>query len=384
MSDRPVVLIVDDHPENLLALEAVLETVDVDIVRANSGEDALRRLLTDEVAVIILDVQMPGLDGFETAAHIKRREKTKRIPIIFLTAISTEMTHALRGYATGAVDYLAKPFEPEVLQAKVSVFVELYRHARVIEEQRELLAKQLEELTHTQEILARQTVELERSNAELERFATVVADDLSEPMYLVAGFLDLLRGNHAESLDESGQLMMQKADEGAQKLFERVDELLLYAKAPLEVHHAEPVKLTDVVDGVLRTLAGRISVSGVTVTTDPLPHVLGDPWQLARLFTHVVGRSIDQPGTSEVHIAVSRSDDRWTLAVHDDGENVSEADLPNLLSLMAARDATPDDRPRLDLPIARRIVERHGGSMAVQSMPGRGTTITFTLPAAGT
>jgi CheY-like chemotaxis protein len=137
------ILLVDDRPENLLALEAILSSLNQELIRAESGEEALKRLLTDEYAVILLDVQMPGLDGFETATHIKRREKTKDIPIIFLTAISNEPHHAFRGYAAGAVDYMAKPFDPWVLRAKVSVFIELYEKNRQLREQADLLRRQL-------------------------------------------------------------------------------------------------------------------------------------------------------------------------------------------------------------------------------------------------
>jgi CheY-like chemotaxis protein len=142
-SGKAKILLVDDRPENLLALEAILSSLNQELVRADSGEEALKRLLTDEFAVILLDVQMPGLDGFETATHIKRREKTKDIPIIFLTAISNEPHHAFRGYAAGAVDYMAKPFDPWVLRAKVSVFIELYEKNRQLREQADLLRRQL-------------------------------------------------------------------------------------------------------------------------------------------------------------------------------------------------------------------------------------------------
>ena len=137
------ILLVDDRPENLLALEAILVSLGQTLVRASSGEEALKALLADDYAVILLDVQMPGMDGFETAAHIKRRERTRDIPIIFLTAISREPQHAFRGYSAGAVDYLAKPFDPWVLRAKVAVFVDLYRKTRQVREQAELLAGQV-------------------------------------------------------------------------------------------------------------------------------------------------------------------------------------------------------------------------------------------------
>jgi CheY-like chemotaxis protein len=143
VADRAKILLVDDRPENLVALEAVLGALDQTLVRANSGEEALKALLTDDFAVILLDVQMPGLDGFETAAHIKRRERTKDIPIIFLTAVSNGPHHTFRGYAAGAVDYLSKPFDPWILRAKVSVFVELHRKNQLLREQAALLAQRL-------------------------------------------------------------------------------------------------------------------------------------------------------------------------------------------------------------------------------------------------
>jgi CheY-like chemotaxis protein len=145
VADRAKILLVDDRPENLVALEAVLGALDQTLVRANSGEEALKALLTDDFAVILLDVQMPGLDGFETAAHIKRRERTKDIPIIFLTAVSNGPHHTFRGYAAGAVDYLAKPFDPWILRAKVSVFVELHRKNLLLKEQSALLSGRLAE-----------------------------------------------------------------------------------------------------------------------------------------------------------------------------------------------------------------------------------------------
>jgi CheY-like chemotaxis protein len=144
MVQKAKILLVDDRPENLLALEAILSALDQTLVRASSGEEALKALLTDDFAVILLDVQMPGMDGFETAAHIKRRERTRDIPIIFLTAINHGPHHTFRGYAAGAVDYISKPFDPWVLRAKVSVFVELYMKNVQLREQASLLRSRLE------------------------------------------------------------------------------------------------------------------------------------------------------------------------------------------------------------------------------------------------
>ena len=144
MTNKARILLVDDRGENLVALEAILSSLNQVLVPVRSGEEALKALLVEEFAVILLDVVMPGMDGFETAAHIKRRPKTRDVPIIFLTAASAEPDHAFRGYAAGAVDYISKPFDPWVLRAKVSVFVELYTKNRQLREQAELLRSRLD------------------------------------------------------------------------------------------------------------------------------------------------------------------------------------------------------------------------------------------------
>ena len=139
------VLLVDDHEENLVALEAVLEPLGCRLAKARSGEEALKALLQAEFAVILLDVQMPGLDGFETAELIRGRERTRAVPIIFVTAISKEPHHVFRGYGAGAVDYLFKPYEAVVLRSKVEVFVELYERGRAIAEREALVRATFED-----------------------------------------------------------------------------------------------------------------------------------------------------------------------------------------------------------------------------------------------
>jgi CheY-like chemotaxis protein len=139
------ILLVDDRPENLLALEAILSVFDHELVRASSGDEALKALLTQDFAVILLDVSMPEMDGLETAAHIKSRERTRDVPIIFLTAVHPDAEHAFRGYSAGAVDYVSKPFDPWVLRAKVAVFVDLYCKRQQLQEQAALLRSRLDD-----------------------------------------------------------------------------------------------------------------------------------------------------------------------------------------------------------------------------------------------
>ncbi|MEI7032968.1 response regulator [Streptomyces pratensis] len=180
MVQKAKILLVDDRPENLLALEAILSALDQTLVRASSGEEALKALLTDDFAVILLDVQMPGMDGFETAAHIKRRERTRDIPIIFLTAINHGPHHTFRGYAAGAVDYISKPFDPWVLRAKVSVFVELYMKNCKLREQAALLRLQLEGDGHTGGEPAGLLAELSARLAAVEEQAEALSKQLDD------------------------------------------------------------------------------------------------------------------------------------------------------------------------------------------------------------
>ena len=169
--DLADILIVDDRVENLIALEAILEQLGQRIERAASGEEALRHLLTKDYAVIVLDVQMPGLNGFETAQLIKSRERSKHIPIIFLTAISKEERYVFQGYSVGAVDYMFKPFEPDILRSKVAVFVELYQKTRQLQKQGDLLR----EAEH-RELTLRHAAELAASEARLAEIVNSAMD----------------------------------------------------------------------------------------------------------------------------------------------------------------------------------------------------------------
>ena len=158
VADLAKALLVDDRRDNLMALEAILQGLPVQAVAVESGEAALKQLLVDDFAVILLDAQMPNMDGFETASHIKRRERTRHVPILFLTAADRDAQLALRGYAVGAVDYLTKPFDPWVLRAKVSIFVELWTKTQQLRAQAEATREreaQWQRLTDTVDEAAR-------------------------------------------------------------------------------------------------------------------------------------------------------------------------------------------------------------------------------------
>jgi PAS domain S-box-containing protein len=216
------VLLVDDRPENLLALEAILEPLRRNLLYAHSGEEALRQLLLHDVAVILLDVQMPVLDGFETATLIKQRERTKHIPIIFVTAISKDDEHVFRGYSAGAVDYVFKPFNPEVLRSKVAVFIELHEKTEQLGQQAELLKEQeLAELRRESEERYRFLAEAQPDqiwtampNGELDYVNQRVLDyfDTSFSEHVAGGWTDV---THPEDLPRTLRLWQQALDTGS-------------------------------------------------------------------------------------------------------------------------------------------------------------------------
>ena len=216
------ILLVDDRPENLLALEAILEPLEQKLIYAHSGEEALRQLLRHDVAVILLDVQMPLLDGFETAELIKQRERTRHIPIIFVTAISKEEEHVFRGYSAGAVDYVFKPFNPDVLRSKVGVFIELYAKTEQLREQAELLKEQeLADLRRESEERYRFLAEAQPDqiwtampNGELDYVNQRVLDyfDTSFSELVAAGWLDVI---HPDDLPHTLKAWQQALETGA-------------------------------------------------------------------------------------------------------------------------------------------------------------------------
>lgn len=372
MTGVPRVLLVDDRPDNLLALRAVLEPLGYELVEASSGEEALRHLLVDEFAVIVLDVQMPVLDGFETARLIKRRERTRHVPIIFLTAISGEPDHYLRGYESGAVDYVYKPFEPEILRAKVNVLAELWSRGATIERQRAELAERLVALNHANEALARQTTELERSNAALERFAMVAGNEVREPLHSVAGLLDLLEQRHGDGLVPEARLLVVRAAAGTQRAMTVVGSLLEYARATTGELDRQPLALGEVVAQAISELRPALEAAGGKVLADGLSEVTGDRRALVRLFVNLFDNALRYRSRAapEVKVTAAREGSRWRVAVSDNGQGVDPSELPRLFTVWGRG---------LGLAMCRRIVERHGGTIWAEPGEMGGTTVHFEL-----
>jgi len=358
------ILLVDDRPENLVALAAALRPLNQELVSAQSGEEALRCLLNDDFAVILLDVQMPGMDGFETAAEIKERERSRHIPIIFLTAISRELHQQLRGYEVGAVDYIAKPFDPWVLRSKVAVFVDLYDKTRRVEEQ---------------------AAQLARSNNELEQFAEIVSHDLRNPLVSVVGYLQMLGDGSAGELPGDAKEFVERSLRAAESMGALIDDLLSYALAGKAVGTLRATDSSQAVDRALSNLHADIETAGATIKANPLPVVRADSSQLTRLFQNLIGNSVkyrsdDRP--LEVAIDAERDADQWTFSISDNGSGLVSEEAGSVFT-MFYRGSSAQGRPGsgIGLAICKKVVEGHGGRIWAEPGDGGGTVVRFTLPA---
>ena len=240
------VLIVDDEPAGLLAMQSVLAAPGRLLVLARSGREALRSMLDQDFAVVLLDVRMPGFDGIETARMIRSRPRSAATPIIFLTGMASDDAQMSLGYEVGAVDYVLKPFNPAILDSKVAVFVELYRTTRELLRQsvRTREAERRRDLAEAQNRI----LELSRSNTQLEQFAYAASHDLREPLRMIGSYVQLLAERYAEHFDETADQWIGHAVDGVERMTLMIDGLLEVAQVGGVEGTLEPTDMSAAFD----------------------------------------------------------------------------------------------------------------------------------------
>ena len=370
------ILIVDDNRESTLALAAILEGPDREILKAYSGEDALKHLLHHDFGVILLDVRMAGMDGYETADVIRSRPKTRDVPIIFLTSYNKEDAQVVRGYAHGAVDYIFKPVIPDVLKSKVNVFLELYRRT-------EALKTKNAELELAEKELARRVEELARSNAELERFAYVASHDLKEPLRMVTSYTKLLASRYEGKLDQDANDFIAFAVDGASRMEQLIHDLLSYSRAGERNNMSKFVNCEEALNDALENLKTAMDECRATVTHDPLPTVNGDTTQLIQVFQNLIGNGVKfrSDRSPSIHVSARQQGEEWLFCVQDNGIGIEAQYLDRIFVLfqrLHGREEYPGTG--IGLAICKKIVETHGGRIWVESEFGKGSTFCFTLP----
>jgi len=394
------ILLVDDRPANLLALETILEDLGQDLVKATSGKEALRYLLNNDFAVILLDVKMPEMDGFETAALIRERERSRHTPILFVTAHKDD-EHLFRGYYAGAVDFLYKPINPEVLRSKVTVFVELSRkneqlrhHAEMLEQRNAELERAIRERQKAEEEIRRLNAELElrvrertgelvRANEELRQFGYAASHDLREPLRTVASYTQLLTRRFDDKFDAEAREFMAYIVDSVHRMDSLLSDLLAYSHQLNATDQAfSLVDSEAVLAGVLMNLDSSIRETGAEVTHDPLPTVTSDFVQLGQVFQNLIGNSIKYRSEAppRIHISAKENEDDWEFSFKDNGMGIDPRYHEQIFGIFKRLHGREYPGTGIGLALVKRIVERHGGRIWVESEAGKGATFRFTLP----
>ena len=408
MADRVNILIVDDEPKNLLVLETVLDDPGYRLVRANSGEEALLHLMAQEFAVLVLDVRMPGMTGFELAHLIKERKKTARVPIIFLTAYYNEDQHILEGYGSGAVDYLHKPVNTSVLRSKVAVFAELHRKGHALEVANAALQAEVAErrraesrLNELNESLDRRVTErtnaLQASEAQLrdaarrkDEFLATLAHELRNPLAPVRNAVQVLRLKGLSTPESKwGYELIDRQVQAMSRLIDDLMDVSRINQGKLELRR-ERVNVADLLEAAVESTRPLIDECQhrLTLALPSEPLLLdADPTRMAQAFTNLLNNAakyMDRGGLIEV--GVRRLGDEVVLNVKDGGIGIAADRLDNVFEMFSqVESALARSRGGLGigLSLTRRLVEMHGGSVTARSAGlGLGSELEVRLPLA--
>lgn len=370
-------LIVDDLPENLLALDALVRGPGRIVFQATSADAALALMLEHEFALAILDVQMPGMNGFELAEMMRSTERTRHIPIIFVSAAGREMDYAFRGYESGAVDFLQKPLDGYVVISKVNVFVDLHRHRKA--------------LKHEMDALAAAHRELERAVRMRDDFMSMVSHELRTPLntlYLETQVrkLHLSRGNMAHFEADKLPAMIERDQRQIQNMVRLIDDMLDVTRLRSGALSIQPrhVDLSALARGVVESLAQQAEAAGSELQLVAPTPVEGswDEFRIEQVLTNLLTNALRYGGGKPVMVEVAAAGGSATMTVRDQGMGIAVEDQERIFEQF---ERTDDSRKRaaglgLGLFITRQIVRAHGGEVRVCSTLGEGSLFTVSLP----
>lgn len=413
------ILIVDDRPDKLLAMETIIADLGQNIVKASSGREALRHLLNQEFAVILLDVNMPVMDGFETAVLIRERKSLENVPIIFVSAVSDTETHVSRGYSLGAVDYILAPVVPEILRAKVAVFVELYKiteqvrrqaedlrlahselEIRVVQRTKELavanefLQVEVRERLRAEEGLRQlnlkleervsdRTAELLTANQELEAFSYSIAHDLRAPFRQIHSYTELLQEDFSKALPPDAQNYLKRIGSKSREMGQMVDDLLNLFGVVRQKIDFDTVDLNGLVKEVVATLHEEIKDRTILWKVGKLPTIKCNYGLVRQVFSNIISNAIkySRPrNPAHIEIGCNRTEHEDIIFVRDDGVGFDMDSVERLFGVFQRLHSAEDfEGTGVGLALASRIVRKHGGHIWAEAQVDQGATFSFTL-----
>jgi signal transduction histidine kinase len=388
------ILVVDDNQTNLIAIEAALASLGRSLVLAHSGVEALARLLEQDFALIILDVAMPGMDGFETAKLVRSRERNRATPIIFITGLSWQDDAVLRGYELGAFDFLMKPIRPEVLRAKATVFVQLQE--RTIE-----LAQKAEELrlaqqrAHERELqaqrrrfetegLERQMQQLAETDRRKDEFLAILSHELRNPLQPLQTAVEVLEHDPDAPVPARIRAIIQRQVHHITRLVDDLLDISRLNAGKLELRR-EPVSLGAIVDEAVQACASAISARKheLKIAGEGSATVYGDPVRLVQVVCNLLQNAAKytEPG-GRVGVEWGAAEGRGYIRVTDNGRGIPEELVPTIFDMFVQERTTSDGAGGLGLGLGlvKRLIEMHGGTARASSPgPGRGSTFEISL-----
>lgn len=406
---QPKILLVDDREDNLFSIETILEPSGYRFVKATSGRQALKILLGElDFAIILMDVEMPNLNGFETASLIYERDKLKHIPIIFITANNYGDENMFKGYQSGAIDYIFKPINPNVLRAKVGIFIDLYKKNRMLLEQEQRLIatnKNLEleinerkaseekvrQLNHK---LLENISNLESANKDLERFAFMASHDLQEPLRKIRMFSDRLQNKYAELLHDDSKLItrIQQAAERMQKL---IVDILTLSKLSAQSSNLVICDINALLNELLTDKSEEIKENNASISIEEIPHLLVNPDLFRLLLQNLINNALKYRKKdfdpvikirSEMSTAINSNDDNRVnkycrIFVEDNGIGFDQKYAEEIFGMFKRlHNHEHFEGTGVGLALCKKIVELHNGYISARSNVNEGSVFVVSIP----
>lgn len=400
-----MVLIVDDIRANIIALKKTLELHNIDVDSAESGEEALKKILKTEYCLIIMDVQMPGLDGFEVVKILSGNKRTKDIPVIFLSALNTEKKYIFKGYETGAVEYITKPVDSDLLILKVKTFIKIYEQQNELKAIKDLLSKEIKirkeaqdnleiKIAERTKELVQKNEELELRNHELQQFSWVVSHDLNEPIRKIQIFIKIIKDLYLKT-DDKAIDYVDRTIRSAERMQTLITDLLAYSRLSAQVK-PEKTDLNIVLQEVLGDFDYLIERKNATIRSSELPTVDSIPSQMRQVFQNLIGNAIKFSGhdqnplieiTSEIILdkdieSPTSPDGKFCrITVKDNGIGFDEIYLDRIFIIFQSlNDRQSYEGTGIGLAIAKKIIDKHNGLITAKSKPGEGASFIIVLP----